>query len=481
LGRPSSQGSKKAPPQIIDAYKPDEVRDMKKLYQSLLIVSLLALSAPAGRVTSADPVRQADSNGVRDCLFIPGVSVPATIPPVNPPPPTPFPTPTPLPPTAVDADTTAVQLRVFQGLWNAVNDHYVYTDFRGHDWNAIGAKYQAMVQQGLSNDEFYAAMQAMISELGDEHSYFQSPAEIAAETARLQKGNDFVGIGALFNPVAGGDRAAVIVVFPDSPAADAGLRPHDVLLAVNGGPIRDAEGSSLTRGPAGTSVTLTIQRPGEPPHDVTLTRREVTGSLPIDTCVFPGTRIGYILFPTLLDKTIADQTREALREMTANGPLDGLILDNRVNGGGLGSVAQDIMSLFVSGLQGYYISRDGQQPLDLQPEDIGGSQTVPLVVLVSRDTVSYGEIVSGVLRVAGRAVVVGEPTLGNVEQLWSYDFEDGSRAWIASATFEPLGQANGIWEETGIIPDVNVPGQWDEFTEANDPGIAKALDLLMQN
>jgi carboxyl-terminal processing protease len=253
------------------------------------------------------------------------------------------------------------------------------------------------------------------------------------------------------------------------------------LLKVNGGPIRDAEGSSLTRGPAGTSVTLTIQRPGEPPHDVTVTRREVTGSLPIDTCMFPGTRIGYILFPTLLDNTIADQTREALRQMTANGPLDGLILDNRVNGGGLGSVAQDIMSLFASGLQGYYISRDGQQPLDLQPEDIGGSQTVTLVVLVGRDTVSYGEIVSGVLRVAGRAVVVGEPTLGNVEQLWSYDFEDGSRAWIASATFEPLGQANGIWEETGIIPDVAVLGQWDEFTEANDPGIAKALDLLMQN
>jgi carboxyl-terminal processing protease len=451
---------------------------MKRLLPLSLILVMIVMSVPAGRVDSA---QQTGSTGVRDCLFVPGVSAPAAVPPVNPPLPTPFPTPTPPPATAVDAQTTALQLRVFQGLWNAVNDHYVYTDFRGHDWQAIGDRYRAMIEQGLSNDEFYAAMQAMISELGDEHSYFQSPAEIAAETARLTKGADFVGVGALFNPTAGLDHAAVIVVFPDSPAAEAGLRPHDVLLNVNGGPIRDAQGSSLTRGPAGTSVTLTIQRPGEPPHDVTMTRREVTGALPIDHCMFPSTRIGYILLPTLLDNTISDQTREALRQMTADGPLDGLILDNRMNGGGLGSVAQDIMSLFASGLQGYYISRDGQDPLNLEPEDIGGSQTVPLVVLVSRYTVSYGEIVSGVLRVAGRATVVGEPTLGNVEQLWSYDFEDGSRAWIASATFEPLGQANGIWEETGIIPDVTVPGQWDEFTEANDPGIAKALDLLMQN
>jgi carboxyl-terminal processing protease len=453
---------------------------MKRLSLFSLILFVLATSAPVGRVISAGPDRQTGSNGVRDCLFVPGVSVPAAIPPANTPLPTPFPTPTPPPATAVDAATTALQLRVFQGLWNAVNDHYVYTDFRGRDWSAIGARYQAMIQQGLSNDEFYAAMQAMLSELGDEHSYFQSPAEIAAETARLQQGNDFVGIGALFNPMAGSDRAAVIVVFPDSPAADAGLRTHDVLLNVNGGPIRDAQGNSLTRGPAGSSVTLTIQRPGEPPHDVTLTRREVTGALPVDYCMFPGTHIGYILLPTLLDNTMPDQTREALRQMTANGPLDGLILDNRMNGGGLGSVAQVVMGLFASGLQGYFISRDGQDALDLVPEDIGGSQTVPLVVLVSRYTVSYGEIVSGVLRVAGRAVVVGEPTLGNVEQLWSYDFEDGSRAWIASATFEPLGQANGIWEESGIVPDVTVAGQWDEFTEANDPGIATALELLMQ-
>jgi carboxyl-terminal processing protease len=228
-------------------------------------------------------------------------------------------------------------------------------------------------------------------------------------------------------------------------------------------------------------VTLTVQRPGEAPRDVTLTRRRVAGFLPIDYCLVPGTRIGYILLPTFLDETIADQTRAALQAMA---PLDGLVLDNRMNGGGLGSVTQEVLSLFTSGLQGYFVTREGRDPLDLLPEDIGGSQTVPLVVLVGVDTVSYGEILSGVLRLRGRAPIVGAPTLGNVEQLRRYDFEDGSRAWIASAAFEPLGQSSGIWENTGITPDVLVPTRWPRRwnccpTAPLEPsGAAKQRDIL---
>jgi C-terminal processing protease CtpA/Prc len=103
---------------------------------------------------------------------------------------------------------------------------------------------------------------------------------------------------------------------------------------------------------------------------------------------------------------------------------------------------------------------------------------VPLVVLVGGDTVSYAEIFSGVLRAAGRARLVGERTRGNVEQLHRYEFEDGSRAWIASATFEPPGESAGAWEARGLVPDLVVPARWELFTEATDPGLAKAVELL---
>ena len=443
---------------------------MKKTALVLLILILfLCLSVLTVKAQTA--------TGARDCLYVPGVSLPATMPigllPVTTL--TPYPSVTPVSHTTVDAETQARQLEVYRGLWNAVNDHHVYTDFRGHDWQAIGSRYEALIQQGLSDDVFYPLMQAMLNELGDQHSYFQSPTEVAKDEAALARGQNFVGIGALFIPIADGSSASVIVAFPDSPAAEAGLLPHDTLLSVDGRPIRDEQGISRTRGPADSQVILTIQRPGEAPRDVTLTRRQVTGSLPIDYCIVPGTRIGYILLPTFLDQTIADQTRAALQVMA---PLDGLVLDNRMNGGGLGSVTQAVLGLFTGGLQGHFVTREGREPLDIQPEDIGGSQTMPLVVLVGTDTVSYGEILSGVLRLAGRAQIVGAPTLGNVEQLRRYDFEDGSRAWIASAAFEPLGQASGIWEDTGITPDVLAPVRWDLFTEANDPALAAAVELL---
>src|SRR4030042_6896555 len=93
----------------------------------------------------------------------------------------------------VDVKTTELQQRVCRGLWNAVNDHYVYQDFRGHDWKAIGAKYQARIQGVLNNDEFYAAMQAMLGDLGDEHSYFQSPAQLKAEQGVRPSRSNFAG------------------------------------------------------------------------------------------------------------------------------------------------------------------------------------------------------------------------------------------------------------------------------------------------
>jgi len=452
---------------------------MNKFASLLLPFVSLNLIVLTNLPTKLDVIPQT-ANGVRACQYVPGISVPAQMPAdvLAAATTTPYPTATPPAITPVDAETTARQLQVFSGLWNAVNDHYVYTDFRGRDWNAIGSIYEQHIQNGLTDDDFYAAMQTLLNELGDGHSYYQSPAQVVADEAAFAGQNTFVGVGGLFLPILSVNRAAVISVFPGSPAAEAGLLPHDSILSVDGGPIRDEFGRSRTRGPEGSLVVLTVQRPGEAARDVTLTRRRVAGALPIDACLVPNTRIAYILVPTFLDETIPDQIRAALAAMTAGGALDGLILDNRVNGGGSGQVSQAVMSLFVGGLQGHFVSREGSEPLELQPEDIGGSQTVPMVILVDVDTVSYAEILSGVLRLAGRAQIVGGRTLGNVEQLRRYDFDDGSRAWIASATFEPLGQAAGVWEDTGIIPDVNIPTRWDLFTEAADPALAKAVELL---
>jgi carboxyl-terminal processing protease len=210
-----------------------------------------------------------------------------------------------------------------------------------------------------------------------------------------------------------------------------------------------------------------------------VTRLRVTGGLPVDSCLVPGTRLGYVMLPSFLDETVDDQLRGALKALTADSPLDGLILDNRMNGGGLGSVAEASLGMFLGGPQGAYVTRGTREEFVVNAEDIGGSQKVPLVVLVGPDTVSYAEIFSGILQHAGRAKVVGQTTLGNVEQLKRFDFADGSRAWIATATYQPTGLPAGVWEDTGIVPDLIVPGNWDQFREENDPDLAAAVKILL--
>jgi C-terminal processing protease CtpA/Prc len=135
------------------------------------------------------------------------------------------------------------------------------------------------------------------------------------------------------------------------------------------------------------------------------------------------------------------------------------------------------MEFFVHGKLGDFVSRTDSRPLELDANEIQNSQTVPLIVMVSEDTASFGEIFAGLLRDAGRARIVGETSLGNVEVLQGYGFEDGSQIWLAAETFHSaFSDAN--WEETGIVPDVQAFAEWDTFYFETDPSISAAVNLL---
>jgi C-terminal processing protease CtpA/Prc len=138
-----------------------------------------------------------------------------------------------------------------------------------------------------------------------------------------------------------------------------------------------------------------------------------------------------------------------------------------------------VLSYFTSGRLGFFIDRNQfQRPMRVRGNGIGGSDRLPLVVLVGPDTVSFGEIFSGILSDIGRAYLIGEPTEGNIELLWGYDFEDGSRAWLARETFRPLNHPDDDWETAGITPDMILSSNWDEVTTETDPLIQAALEYL---
>jgi len=381
-----------------------------------------------------------------------------------------------------DANTplnTDEQLKVFDELVSTIDRVYLYPDFNGVDWKSIVATYRAKVKNGMDTETFYKKLQNLISELGDEHSYFQSPSEIMAENARLAGRSQFVGIGVFAQLLLDTDHTTILSVLPDSPAEHSGLQPHDDLLAVDDLPLFENGKLHNERllGPECSAVRMTVRFPGSGPRDMIMIRRKMAVSIPIEARLVPttdGSHIGYIFIPTFLDETIPDQVRKALSDF---GTLDGLILDNRMNGGGLGSAMQTILGYFTSGNMGQFVSRTEKRPLTIKANPINNSQTVPIVVLVGKNTVSFGEVFSGIMQDVGRAKVVGETTLGNVETLHGHDFSDGSRAWIAQERFDPVN-SHANWEQTGIIPDVQVPANWDTFTFENDPAFPKALEIL---
>jgi carboxyl-terminal processing protease len=288
----------------------------------------------------------------------------------------------------------------------------------------------------------YSAIKGMLRVL-DPHSSFFDPKEFSR--LREEQHSKYFGLGIRVRPLLRDHGRHVIVEPPaiGSPAERKGLRAGDVITRIEGEPIDDwtsDEVVSHLKGPKGTIVHITIERPGvRDPIQVAIERDEISlTTVPYAFDVKPG--IGYVKIDRFSEST-AEELATKLKELNANN-LSGLILDLRDNPGGLLNQAIEVSDFFLP--RGVLVvstkgRAEGSAKSYKAPSDekVG----VPLIVLINRHSASASEIVSGALQDHDRALIVGETSFGKglVQSVYPLDNDTGM-ALTTAKYYTPSGR-----------------------------------------
>jgi carboxyl-terminal processing protease len=256
-------------------------------------------------------------------------------------------------------------------------------------------------------DVYKAVFEGMLGKL-DRFSRYSTPAS-AREHRAAREG--FGGIGVRVAVEEEGVR--VSSVMGEGPGGRAGLKPNDLITHIDGEPVLGKELQAIIqqlRGPIGSRVTITLQRP-DGRQTLELTRSHIVP----ETVVFERRGpVGYIRvysFNQDTTRTLTDAVRRAKKEIGAE--LVGLVLDLRDNPGGLLDQAVGVSDLFLNG--GRIVTTRGRHPdshqkFEASKGDIADG--LPIVVLVNGNSASASEIVAAALQDSGRAVVAGTTSYG---------------------------------------------------------------------
>ncbi|MDQ7794221.1 MAG: S41 family peptidase [bacterium] len=300
------------------------------------------------------------------------------------------------------------------------------------------------------------AISGMVRTLDDPYSYYLDPASYRDFVTHSVEG-EYQGIGVVVeyrDP-----HTTVVHPFRDSPAEEAGMWPRDRIVKVDG---RDVVGVpldivvDLIRGPAGTPVTLTVERStaeGDRTLEFTINRARIPLNPSRATILDATLGIGY-LHLTGFDQRTPAVVRQALASLRSQG-LQALVLDLRHNSGGLLEECAEVAREFVPrGKIVEVVYRDGRREVyESRSEGLG----LPLVVLVDGGTASAAEILAGAIRDREAGTVVGTRTFGkgSVQSLPSVG--GGAALRITTARYYLPG--GDTPDQTGLEPDVWVDNE----------------------
>jgi carboxyl-terminal processing protease len=342
-------------------------------------------------------------------------------------------------------------------------------------WQAWDLVHSEYVDQPVDNTlMMQGAISGMMDSLGDPHTSYMNPDEYEIVNTDLE--GSYEGIGAWVDTT--GDYLTIISAMTNSPAEEAGLKPGDQVIAVNGKDVTGIPGDVVlkdVKGPAGSDVTLTIFRQSEEePFDVTITRREI--DVPSVEGEMLDNNIAYIQLTTY-GVTTPDELHSTLETLMENNP-QGLILDLRNNGGGYLDSAIEIISEFIdSGNVVMYEEMGDGSRKTYKASNGGLAIDIPLVVLINQGSASASEITAGAIQDYERGTLVGETSYGKGSvQIWTPLTHNQGAIRVTVARW--LTPKERHISEIGITPDVTVEYTEEDFNNEVDPQLEKAIEIL---
>lgn len=352
---------------------------------------------------------------------------------------------------SVSKQVPLAEIRRFVSVYNAIREAYV----------------EPVADEKL----MHSALRGLLLDLDPHSVYFDK--EAARDFNQDASGAyDGVGLELQQQP---GPVLKIIAPLEGGPGDRAGLKSGDIITAINGKPITDADGSTPLRGEVGTSLKVTVYREGtEKPFDVTLVRERIRLNSVRQRMLEPG--YGYVRVSSFQSGTAEDFAKSVTTlKAQSGGKLKGLLIDLRSNPGGLLTGAVQMSDDLLD--SGVIVSTRGR----LKGGDTSFSATrgdlssgAPVVVLVDAGSASASEVLAGALRDHKRARIVGSRTFGKGSVQTLLPLDNGDAVKLTTARYyTPSGRSiQGV----GIAPDVVVHPQGASaeeiarITEASLPG-----------
>jgi len=347
-------------------------------------------------------------------------------------------------------------------------------------WDSLDENYYDETKL-VDSEMVYGAIKGMVSSLGDPYTIYLPPSENKVVQEDLSGSFEGVGIQIGFKD----GQLAVVAPLSGSPSEEAGVLAGDYIVNIKD-EIKeidsDTQGMTLPeavriiRGPAGTTVTLSLIRSSiEDPVEIDIVRRNI--DIPSVSLAYEGANesIAHIKILKFVAET-ESEWNEAVVEILKRPEIEGIVLDLRNNPGGYLQSSVDIASEFMS--NGSVVVTEAMadgESYDFLVERIGRLLEKPTVILINGGSASASEILAGALRDGRNMQLVGETSFGKGTVQEPQQLSNGSGLHI---TISKWLTPSGFWvNDGGLVPDVEIV---DDLETAEDEQLQEAIKLLTE-